>query len=324
MRFEGKILKAVLYDRFGPPAVLELREVPEPVPRPGQVAVRVVAASVNPKDALVRSGRFRRMTGSSFPKRVGSDFAGTVAALGPGVGGIEAGDAVFGMLNGWAAGGCAEMVVAAAGELARKPESLSFIEAAALPLVGQTALQALRDLAGVTAGSRVCIHGAAGGVGTVAVQVARALGAHVTALCGAGSVDLVKGLGAHTVLDYRRVRPPSIEERFDCFFDVFGNQSFAALKHLLLPRGIYVTTLPTRSNILAYLRTLFWPGRRARLVVVKSRRRDLETLAMWVEEGRLKPVLAQVLPLAEIRRAHELIETRGTHGKIVLSLDIPE
>jgi len=321
MRLEGEVLKAALYDRYGPPGVLELREVPEPVPGPGQVAVRVAAASVNPKDALVRSGRFRRMVGPTFPKRVGSDFAGRVAALGPGVGGFDAGEAVFGMLNGWTAGGCAEMVVAATGELARKPESLSFVEAAALPLVGQTALQALRDLAGVTAGSRVCIHGAAGGVGTVAVQIARALGARVTALCGARSADLVKELGADTVLDYRRVPPPGIGERFDCFFDVFGNQSFAVLKHLLLPGGTYVTTVPSRSNILAYLRTLFWPGRRARLVVVKSRVRDLETLAMWVEEGRLKPVVSQVLPLAEIRQAHELIETRSVHGKIVVSLD---
>ncbi len=313
-------MKAAIYERYGTPEVLEIRDIAEPVAGPGEVKVRVSAASVNPKDALTRSGRFRRIAGPEFPKLVGYDFAGTVAVLGSGVAGLVAGDAVLGMKNGWAGGACAEYVVVAADELAKKPEQMSLVEAAAIPLAGLTALQALRDLAGVTGGSRVCIHGASGGVGTLAVQIAKALGAHVTALCGEASAELVKGLGADTVLDYRRVPPPRIAERFDCFFDVFGNQSYSTVKHLLLRRGVYVTTVPSRRNILAHLYTLLSLGRRSRLVIVKSRRQDLEVLATWVKQGRLRAVLAKVLPLTEIRRAHELIQTKATHGKIIITV----
>lgn len=317
---QGKPMKAAIYERYGPPDVIEIRDIDEPAAGPGQVKVRVMAAAVNPKDALTRSGRFRRMAGPSFPKLLGYDFAGTVAALGPGVGRLVGGDAVFGMKNGWAGGACAEYVVVAAGELAKKPEQMSFVEAAAIPLAGLTALQAMRDLAGVTTGNRVCIHGASGGVGTLAVQIAKALGAEVTALCGEASAELVKDLGADIVLDYRQAPPPRIGQRFDCFFDVFGNQSFLAVKHLLLRRGVYVTTVPSRRNILAHLATLLSLGRRSRLVIVKSRAQDLEVLAAWVRERRLRAVIAEVLPLAEIRRAHELIQTKSTHGKIVITL----
>ena len=208
-------MKAALYDRYGPPQVLELRDLPEPTPARGQIKVRVGAASVNPKDALIRAGKFRRLTGSKFPKLVGSDFAGTVVGLGPGVSGFTVGDLVFGMLNGFRAGACAEYVLAGVGEVALMPRELGFVDAAALPLAGQTALQALRDLAAVKNGSQVCIHGASGGVGTLAVQIAAAQGARVTALCGTDSGKLVSALGAETVLDYHLVQPPRIEGRFE-------------------------------------------------------------------------------------------------------------
>ncbi|GAC1623108.1 MAG: NAD(P)-dependent alcohol dehydrogenase [Nevskia sp.] len=311
-------MKAAIYDRYGAVEVLEVRELPRPEPARGELLVKVAAAAVNPKDALTRSGKFRRLAGPSFPKRVGYDFAGTVASVGEAVPGFAPGEAVFGMLNGWAAGSCAEYLIAQAGELARKPARLSFDEAAALPLAAQTALQALRDLAAVKADSRVLIHGASGGVGTLAVQIAKALGAEVTALCGADSAALVKSLGADVVHDYRRQEPAALGERYDCIFDVFGNQSFGRLKARLRPRGVYVTTVPNARNVLDHLRTRLWPGRRARLVVVKSRRRDLETLSGWVESGRLRALIAAVVPLSEIRHAHELIQTRRTHGKIIV------
>jgi NADPH:quinone reductase-like Zn-dependent oxidoreductase len=316
-------MRAVEYDRYGPPDVLQVREVDMPVAGPGQIQVHVAAASVNPKDALVRRGRFRHMAGAKFPKRTGCDFAGTVTAVGAGVTGFSPGEEVFGMLNGWSGGACAETVVAAAGELARKPTALTLTEAAALPLVAQTALQALRDIARLKSGQRVCIHGASGGVGTVAVQIAKCLGAQVTATCGEGSTTLVRSLGADVVVDYRRVPPPKLGGPFECFFDVFGDQSFAGVKHLLVPHGTYVTTVPKSRNLLDHLLTLLSRRQRARMAVVKSKSRDLATIAAWADEQRLKPVLARILALEQIRTAHEMIETKATHGKIVLTIDSP-
>ncbi|HUP92039.1 MAG TPA: NAD(P)-dependent alcohol dehydrogenase [Solimonas sp.] len=311
-------MKAAVYDRYGPPEVIELRDVEPPRPARGEVLVQVVAAALNPKDALVRGGKFARMTGPDFPKRMGYDFAGRIAALGEGVAGWREGDEVFGMLNGWPGGACAEQLVAPVGEIARKPPRLSMAEAAAIPLAALTALQALRDLGRVQDGQRVCIHGASGGVGTFAVQIAKILGAEVTALCGEASAVMVRGLGADRVFDYRLSPPADLVERFDVMFDVFGNQHFAAMVPRLRQRGLYVTTVPSTRNLRDHALTLLWPGRRARMVVVRSNRPDLEQLAAWAQDGQLKPVLAHTLPLTEARQAHELIQLKRTHGKIVL------
>jgi len=313
-------MKAAVYDRFGEPDVLHVRDMPKPVPGAGEVLVRVHAMAVNPKDALIRLGKFRRLSGSNFPKLTGMDFAGEIAELGRGAGRHHLGESVFGMLNGWTGGTCAEYVVVKVGEFATKPPQLGYAEAAAIPLAAQTALQALRDVGSVGIGTRVCIHGASGGVGLFAVQIAKALGAHVTALCGAMSADLVRSLGADEVIDYKTCPPKSLAQRFDCFFDVFGNQSFAAICPILSHRGIYVTTVPSKRNLLDHARTRFWPGRRARIVAVKSRRGDLEVLANWSRQGKIRAVLAARLPLADIRRAHELIQTKRTHGKIVVEI----
>ena len=314
-------MKVVEYDRYGGPDVIVLRDAPVPEPGVGEVRVRVRAAALNPKDALVRSGRFPLLAGRQFPKRMGYDFAGEVTALGAGVSAFAVGQPVFGMINSWRAGAFAEYAVVPADELAPRPAGLDNAQAAALPLAAQTALQSLRDLAGLRPESRVAIHGASGGVGTLAVQIAKALGAHVTALCGAGSADLVRSLGADAVFDYRQTTPAQLPGRYDAFFDVFGNQSFFGVRHLLTAHGCYVSTVPSTRNLRDHALTYVSPGRRARLVVVRSKRADLETLSRWVAEGRLRPLVAARLPLAETARAHAMIQGKNTHGKIVL--DIP-
>lgn len=314
-------MKVIEYDRYGGPEVIVLREVPTPEPQRGEVLVRVRAAALNPKDALVRAGKFKRLAGPKFPKRMGYDLAGEVVALGPGVSGFAVGQPVYGMINSWRAGAFAEYAALPVDELAPRPAGLDDAQAAALPLAAQTALQALRDLAGVGPGRRIAIHGASGGVGTLAVQIAKALGAEVTALCGAGSAELVRSLGADTVCDYRQTSPSQLPGRYDAFFDVFGNQSFFGVRHLLSARGCYVSTVPNARNVRDHLLTRFSPLRRARLVVVRSKRADLETLSGWVAEGRLRPLVAARLPLAETARAHAMIQAKNTHGKIVL--DIP-
>jgi NADPH:quinone reductase-like Zn-dependent oxidoreductase len=313
-------MQVAAYDRYGPPSVLSLREIPQPRAGRGEVVVKVHAAALNPKDALTRAGKFALLSGRRFPMVPGNDVAGTVAEVGADVNDFRIGDAVYGMSNRFCGACCAEYVVMPIGELAPKPASLGFVAAAAVPLAALTALQALRDCGHVVAGSEVCIHGASGGVGTFAVQIAKALGAHVTALCSQANREFVHGLGADEVIDYRCAPPPSLAQKFDCFFDVFGNQSYAVIKPRLRWRGTYVSTVPKMRNFIDHGRTFVSPLRRARMVIVRSIVQDLEQLSRWIGEGRLKPIIATVLPLSDIRQAHELIETRRTKGKIVLEI----
>jgi NADPH:quinone reductase-like Zn-dependent oxidoreductase len=250
---------------------------------------------------------------------MGYDLSGQVEALGAGVSIFKIGDPVFGMLNGWSGGACAESVLASESEVASAPRGITLVEAAAIPLAALTALQALRDLAELRPGSLVCVNGASGGVGTFAVQIAKALGANVTALCSAANHALVRELGADVTIDYRNTPPQLLSDQYDCFFDVFGNQSLSRVRGQLARRGIYVTTVPSLPNIRAHLLTRFWPGRRARLVIVRSNRDDLEQLARWVDEGRLKPFIDAVLPLSQIVEAQLRIQSKHTRGKIVLA-----
>lgn len=309
-------MRAAVYARFGGPEVVEVREVPRPVARRGEVLVRVRAAALNPKDLLIRKGRMQLISGRRFPRFMGYDFAGEVAEAPGGTGGLRPGDRVFGMLNGHRGGTCAEYAAVPVTELTRTPEGLDDAGAAALPLVSLTALQALRDVAGLGTGQRVLVIGASGGVGTVAIQLARSLGADVTTVSSAQNLELCRGLGAHRTLDYR-VEDPFRSGTYDVIFDVFGKSRFADARGALAPRGCFVSTVPSRAIFTAWARTLV--GRqRARLVVVKSRASDLEHLAALVKEGRLRPVVDRELPLDALREAQAFLETRRARGKAVL------
>lgn len=300
--------------------MLKLSEVAQPqTPGPGQLLIKVAAAGINPKDCLVRKGKFKRVTGQRFPRTPGYDFAGWVDYVGQGVEGFKRGDEVFGMLNGWTGGTSAEYILAPAGELAIKPASLDMIEAASLPLAGMTALQALRDIGQVSPGQRVCINGASGGVGTLAIQIARALGAHVTAVCSQRNEELVRGLGADEVIDYQVSALSESRARFDCIFDVFGNQNLSRLREVLSKPGVYITTVPNARSAFKELTTR-WAQQQERLVVVRSGRADLEQLRRWVDEGSLMAVIDRRYGLEEATQAHEYIETKRARGKVVLSV----
>lgn len=311
-------MRAIVYDRYGPPEVLEERELPSPVPGPSQVLVRVKAAALNPKDSLIRKGKFKAATGAAFPKLIGSDVSGVVEAVGAGVSTLRPGDEVFGMRNGFRGVTLAELAVLEADELAPKPKTLSFEEAAALPLTTLTALQALRDLGHVTKGSRVLLHGASGGVGVVAVQVAKALGATVTTTSSERNLELLRGLGADETLDYTKDPGLTRGRDWSCVFDIFGNLRFSKVKASLAPRGVYVTTVPALRNVVDDVRTRWLPFKRARLVVVKGNRADLEVVAALVAEGKLRPVIDRVLPLSETAAAMAHVETKRARGKVVL------
>ena len=204
------------------------------------------------------------------------------------------------------------------------PAGLSFTEAAALPLVALTSLQALRDLARVEPGDRVCIHGASGGVGTAAIQLARALGAVVTTTSSAKNLELCRSLGAAEALDYAAAgasaRAFDGARRFRVVFDAFGDLSLGRVRGALTERGVYVSTVPSRRVLFDALRTLVgWP--RARLVVVRSRHADLEALRAHVEAGRLRPVIDRVVPFEDAIEAVRHLETKRARGKIVIAID---
>lgn len=314
-------MKAVEYDRYGPASELVVRDVPAPEPGARDVVVRVAAFAVNPKDTFLRKGRFRRVTGSRFPKRTGFDFAGTVERVGAAVQGLRPGDRVWGFLDGFAGGAAAELLAVRDTQVGLAPAELSLEEAAAIPLAASTALQALRDDARVRAGQRVCIHGASGGVGTFAVQVARALGARVAAMSSAKNAALCRELGAEETFDYATTPVAALPGPFDAFFDVFGNQSLATTRRLLTPRGTYVTTVPKLASFARHGASLLLPfGRRARVVVVRPRREDLDRLASMVREGRLRAIVDRVYALEEIAAAHEHVETKHTRGKVVVRI----
>ncbi len=313
-------MKAATLTEYGPPHVLAIRDVPVPRLQTDEVLVRVRAAAINPKDTFIRKGRFKRFTGKKFPMRTGFDFAGEVVATGAAVLGTPVGEAVYGMLDGWQGGSCAEYVSVKTGRFCKKPEGVSFEEAAALPLVSLTALQALRNRAGITAGMRVCINGASGGVGSMAVQVAKITGARVTAISSQTNHDYLAALGADHCIDYRNGKIATPGQRFDIFFDVFGNRPFRSVMPILSNRGVWVSTVIRPHVFLSVVLTLFFTRRKARLVMVKSCRDDLEQVRRWVESGVLRPVVHRVYPLEKIREAHLQQETKHTRGKIVIHI----
>ncbi len=310
-------MRAVLYDRYGSADELALREVPTPEPVKGAVRVKVHAAALNPKDSFVRKGRFKLLAGSTFPKGLGYDFAGVVDALGVGVPTEWLGASVFGMKSGFDGSTAAEYTLVPMGEFARMPEGLSFEEAASVPLAGLTALQALRDEGAVKGGSRVLVHGASGGVGVHAIQIARELGAHVTTTSSARNREHCRQLGSHETFDYAADDGLAIAGRYDCVFDVFGNLGFSKVRRALAEGGTYVTTVPGAGVVGDRLAS--WVStKRARLVIVRPNQADLELLARYIEKHRLRPIVDRMFPLGEAAAAQRYIETKRARGKVVL------
>jgi NADPH:quinone reductase-like Zn-dependent oxidoreductase len=313
-------MKAAVIRVFGSADQLAIIDLPRPEPAPDEVLVRVKAAAVNPKDTFIRKGYFKELTGTAFPMQTGFDFAGEVAAMGGEADAPAVGSAVYGMLDGWEGKTCAEFLTAKPHQLAHMPASLGFEEAAALPLAASTALQALRDQAGIASGHAVCINGAAGGVGAMAVQIAKILGAEVTAIGSAGNHDFLRALGADQCVDYHEEDITASERRFDIFFDVFGNQPFDKVKPILTPEGVWVSTVLQDHVLQSVEATQSSPGKKARLIIVSARRDDLDQIRQWVEAGKLNPIIYETYPLARIAEAHAQQETKHTRGKLVIRI----
>jgi NADPH:quinone reductase-like Zn-dependent oxidoreductase len=322
-------MKAITRQKYGSPSVLTLSEIPEPTPGPGQVCIAVAAASVNPYDWHLLRGEpyiLRFMMGLFAPKEkgLGADVAGTITALGEGVEGLDIGDEVFG----WGSETFAQFALAKATSVARKPPELSFAAAACLPCAGVTALQALRDKALVHAGQQILINGAAGGIGTVAVQVAKSMGATVTAVCGPTSGDLVRSLGADDVIDYSHVDFSRSSRTYDIVLDVCGNRSMRALRRAAGRNGAVVLAAGSKGKWFKPLRLIAQAGLQKRFVsqrlesvMANVNRADLEALRDLCLAGDLSPVIEESCGLDDVAAAISRVEAGHVHGKIVITVE---
>ena len=314
-------MKAIVIPQYGPPDVLQLAEIDKPIPKDNEILIRVHAASVNPLDFHGLRGKpaFTRLqTGLLKPRnpRLGVDLAGTVEAVGKDVTRFRPGDEVFGARN----GAFAEYVVTVGKALATKPANATSEQAAAVPVAGFTALQGLRDKGQIRPGHKVLINGAAGGVGTFAVQIAKAFGADVTGVTSTPNLDLVRGLGVERVIDYTREDYTAGQSRYDLLFDCVGNHSLSANRRILSPGGIHVLVGGTLARVLqaAALSRL---GRRDLVFfIAQTNNEDLTVLKELIEAGQVTPVIDRVYPLAETAAALRYSGEKQARGKVVVTL----
>jgi len=318
-------MKAVLIRQFGPSGVMKLEEVEKPFTFSDGVLVRVHYSSVNPVDWKIRNGSLRLISGSRFPMMLGFDIAGEVVETGSSVTRFKKGDRVFGMLDFRHRGAYAEYSCAREDGLALIPENLDFREAAAIPLAALTSYQALHYKGRIKNGETVLINGASGGVGSFAVQIAKASGTAVTALCGTHTTELVKRLGADNIIDYTKQDFGHLPDKYDIIFDAVASRSFFDVRKNLKRDGCYVTTLPNKpSDVLSFFLTfplsLFGFLRRSTFISVRPSGADLHTLSLMVQEGKLWPLIDREYTLEKINEAHAYSETGHARGKIVIKI----
>lgn len=316
----GSVMQAVGFRRYGTVEVLEPLEVPVPAIKEDTVLIRVAAASVNPADWRIRNGQFRFGMRLKLPFVPGSDVAGIVEAVGPAVTGFRPGDAVYAMLPAATGGAYAQFIATPESNVAAVPPNISLGEAAAVPLTALTALQALRDEANLQAGEHILIYGASGGVGTFAVQMAKTMGARVTAVCSGRNVELVRSLGADEVLDYTQDDIFAEGAQYDAIFDAANSYSFWRWRRILRPKGTVVTVNPIIGKITPpFLTQLF--GGHLKSFFVQPSGTNLETISQWIAEGTLRPVVEAYYPVVDAADAHERSESLRVRGKLVLVVD---
>lgn len=309
-------MKAIVFEQYGGPDVLELREVPRPFLRANDVLIEVHAASVNPVDWKIRAGHLREMIHYDLPVIPGWDAAGVVVDAGPEVERFKKGDAVFSRTDIARNGTYAEYVAVDEKYVALKPSVLSYEEAASIPLVGLTAWQALVDYAGIKKGDRVLIHAGAGGVGAFGIQLAKDFCCYVTTTCSTPNVEFVRSLGADHVIDYTKSDFSTELQDFDVVFDTVGGEIYKkSFKVLKRQQGVIVSILEQPDHDLADRARV-----RAGYLFMHPDGMELANIGELIERGLIKPTVENVFPLAEARKAHELSESGHARGKIVIKV----
>ena len=307
------MMKAIVVHEYGGPEVLKYEDVPRPEPKENEALVQVIAAGVNPVDALIRTGKYAKFFGTTVPLIPGYDIAGIVEKTGAKITKLKAGDSIYAYVL-WG-GGYAEYAVATEGEATAKPKSLNYIEAAAAPLVALTAWQALIDTAKLSAGQTVLIHGGSGGVGSMAIQIAKARGAKVIATASTSNQELLKQLGADVAIDYTKTKFEDVAKDVDVVLDSVGKDTLARSYGVVRKGGIIATLVaqPNQAELDKH-------GIRGAAISVKPNASELAEITKLIEEKKIKPVVSQVLLLTEAVKAQEQAATHHTRGKIVLKI----
>lgn len=323
-------MKAVVNTEYGSPDVLHLKEIEKPTPKENEVLVKIHAASANPLDwHLMRGAPFiaRLDNGLFKPKNtiLGADIAGVVEAVGQNVTEFVPGDEVFGDVSGSGLGGFAEYACAREDLLAHKPSNISFEEAAAVGVVGFTAIQGLRDTGHIQSGEKVLVNGASGGVGMFAVQLAKYYGAEVTGVCSTRNLELVRSIGADHVIDYTREDFTQTGQQYDLIYCAVGNRSVADYKRALKPQGRCViagfTTLP---RLFSHIIIGAWASRSGKKIglmgTAQPNKKDLLFIKELLESGSVKPVIDKRYPLSETADAIRYLETGRARGKVIIAV----
>jgi NADPH:quinone reductase-like Zn-dependent oxidoreductase len=323
-------MQAIVYSHGASGEVLRLEEVEKPLPADDEVLIRVRAASINPLDYHFLKHTFMRRIMARLSKvkilRPGRDVAGEVEAVGRNVTRFKAGDAVFGGCN----GAFAEYSCARASKITIKPSKVSFEEAASMPVAGLTALQGLRDKAQLQPGQKVLINGAAGGVGTFAVQIAKTLGAEVTGVCSTRNVELLRSIGADSVIDYTREDFTSNGKQYDVIFDLVANHSFVERRRGLTPKGIYIGAgmvgldLSAIGLLVRQVPELIkwrFVSQKSVSLLAKLDPKDLDIIAALIAEGKVKPVIDRRYRLSEAPAAVSYLEEGHARGKVIIEID---
>jgi NADPH:quinone reductase-like Zn-dependent oxidoreductase len=313
-------MKAVQMAGYGASDILQVVERERPTPSAGRYLIEVHAASVNPIDWKLRQGALRSYMWPRLPLVPGFDISGTVAEAGPGATRWQVGAPVYARIDALFGGAYAQYALVGESALAHKPKNLSDVEAAAVPLAGVTALQALRNDGGLQRGQHVLVVGGSGGVGHFAVQIAKLMGAHVVASCSTPNVAMLHALGADEVIDYRVESYRRGPAAYDVILDTAVSSPFRTFAPLLGPRGRYVAATPSPELFLRAPLLLLGSRRRIKFVMLKVSGADLEQLTGWIEAGQLRPVIDRVYPLSQAAAAHAQAEQGHVRGKIVLDL----
>jgi NADPH:quinone reductase-like Zn-dependent oxidoreductase len=305
-------MKAIVINAYGNEDVLNYVEVDCPEPQAGEVLVKVLVAGVNPVDWKIRDGMGERL-GLKLPISLGGEIAGIIEKIGDDVSDFQVGDPVYGIIP---SGGYAEYAIAKVGEIATKPQSLDFENAAAIPLGALTAWQAMFDLANLSSGQRILITAAAGGVGSLAVQLAKAKGAFVIGMASGRNEAFVKDLGADEFIDYTQQNFADVVKDLDVVFDTVGGETFERAFQTLKPGGFLVTAVqfPSVEKAQKF-------GIKAARVYCKPNAVQLAAISELVNAGQLKAHVSTVLPIAEVKKAHQLSQSGRTRGKIVLQIN---
>ena len=312
-------MKAIIFNEYGGPEKLEYVEIPDPLPGEGEMLIKIAAASVNPVDWKVREGRLKFMTGKKFPLFAGSELSGVVEEPGPGVKDFLKGDRVFAGLT-RKGGAYAEYAVAKVEKTIKIPDSMSHEVASTLAIAGVTPLQAFTRHFKVKAGDHVLVNGASGGVGTYAVQIAKLLGAHVTAVCSERNSELVLSLGADEVIDYNKEDFRERSDAFDVILDAAANAFLADSKRSLKKGGMLIKLNISLKTIFQGFWTKLFSSRKVKMILLKNDLKDFEWLIKHISSGNIHVVIDKTFPLEKAREAQEYSETGRARGKIVITV----